>query len=251
MKLARRLRKVWLQWKVADERWYKLLRECQEMIAGYDPAGYYATTYREHELGYWNAIPPRLLAFIEANPNRREMRVLDIGCAYGTLALFCQRAGTGPIHAIDFVPRYMHQTFAREHQFDFRVANIELEQVPWAGGFDIILFTEVLEHLNFHPVGTLRKIRGLLNPGGRLYLSTPDAARWGRTTKYYQSLEEIPEPGKSERELIDDHVWQYSEEEIRGVIESAGLKIIQFEYGMGTKGRHFNLELAAADQPEK
>jgi len=95
MKLARPLRKAWLKWSVPDERRYKLLSECQERIAGNDPAGYCATTYREHEPGYWIVIPQRLRAFIERSPNRHELRVLDIGCAYVTLALFCQQAGTG------------------------------------------------------------------------------------------------------------------------------------------------------------
>jgi predicted SAM-dependent methyltransferase len=46
--------------------------------------------------------------------------------------------------------------------------------------------TEVLEHLNFHPVPTLKKVYNLLSENGALYLSTPDAYEWGKVNKYYQ-----------------------------------------------------------------
>jgi len=42
------------------------------------------------------------------------------------------------------------------------------------GQFDVIVFTEVLEHLMIHPVDVLSPIMTLLAPGGTLYLSTPN-----------------------------------------------------------------------------
>ena len=79
--------------------------------------------------------------------------------------------------------------------------------------FDIIIFTEVMEHLNFNPKPTLKKIHDLLKMNGRLYLSTPDASDWGRITKYYKSIEEMPNP-KNVEKIIDDHIYQYKKEEL-------------------------------------
>jgi SAM-dependent methyltransferase len=42
------------------------------------------------------------------------------------------------------------------------------------GTFDLILLTEVIEHLPAHPVRVLRPLLELLRPGGRLYLTTPN-----------------------------------------------------------------------------
>jgi SAM-dependent methyltransferase len=41
------------------------------------------------------------------------------------------------------------------------------------GSFDIIVFTEIIEHIN-NPMPVLRSISALLKPGGRLYVTTPN-----------------------------------------------------------------------------
>ena len=99
------------------------------------------------------------------------------------------------------------------------------------------MLTEVLEHLNFHPVPTLRKLRSLLAEDGRLFLSTPDSAEWGRVTKHYGSLAEIPPPQPG-RPLVDDHVWQYSRSELLSVVREAGLDVVRFAYAPGVVSRH-------------
>lgn len=72
-------------------------------------------------------------------------------------------------------------------------------------------------------------------------LSTPDASQWGRVTKYYRSLDEIPYP-KEEVPIIDDHVWQYSRDELLSILDEAGFRVERFEYAPGVVGRHFNVE---------
>jgi len=42
------------------------------------------------------------------------------------------------------------------------------------GGFDVVVLTEVLEHLPVHPVDVLARLVRLLAPGGALYLTTPN-----------------------------------------------------------------------------
>ena len=48
------------------------------------------------------------------------------------------------------------------------------EAVQSIGGFDLLLCTEVLEHLLVHPVDLLMQLARLLKPGGSLYLTTPN-----------------------------------------------------------------------------
>jgi hypothetical protein len=98
-------------------------------------------------------------------------------------------------------------------------------------------------------VPTLKKLRSLCAHGGKIYLSTPDAAAegWGRTTKYYASLEEIPPaPGPPGAPVIDDHVWQYSRDELERIFAEAGLKVQRLAYSPGATGlnsQHFNMTL--------
>jgi SAM-dependent methyltransferase len=170
-------------------------------------------------------------------------RCLDIGCAYGTLALFCQRLCQCAVWCTDFIDVYLSPALRNKYGFSYAVNNIELDPFPWPLTFDLIVFTEVLEHFNFHPLPTLLKIRDLLTDDGRLYLSTPDAAEWGRVTKYYARLEDIPFP-LAGAPLVDDHVYQYNKEELLGLIHQAGFRVVRQAFAPGTCGRHFNLTLA-------
>jgi SAM-dependent methyltransferase len=57
-----------------------------------------------------------------------------------------------------------------------------LEAVPEA--IDFAYLIEVVEHLE-HPVSTLRRLRQVLSPGGRVLLSTPEGSRCPRHTNAY------------------------------------------------------------------
>ncbi|MGH1566708.1 MAG: methyltransferase domain-containing protein [Nitrosopumilus sp.] len=80
------------------------------------------------------------------------------------------------------------------HSFEFvlkisiliRIANCD--DIFLLKKFDIVIFTEVLEHFNFHPVMILKKIHSLLKSPDKLYLSTPDSHEWGKITKYYKKI---------------------------------------------------------------
>jgi len=54
-----------------------------------------------------------------------------------------------------------------------------LEDVPYplsSDAFDAVVMTEVFEHLRDYPLRSLQESHRILRPGGRLYLTTPNAA---------------------------------------------------------------------------
>jgi SAM-dependent methyltransferase len=222
------------------EDWEPLLFEAQADIVRFDPHPYYIKAYRAAERDYWRHIPGWIW---QDWRGRTVANCLDIGCAYGTLALFAGKATGCQTFCIDFVGTYLSKRLATERGLRFAVNNIETQAFPWPIDFDVIIFTEVLEHFNFHPVATLTKIRDLLSSDGRIYLSTPDASEWGRVTRYYRTLDEIPEADPS-CAVVDDHVWQYNEDELRQVLDKAGLAIERLAYSKGAGPRHFNLTLS-------
>ncbi len=61
---------------------------------------------------------------------------------------------------------------------DFEHFNIEDASFPFSAAcFDVVLFCEVIEHLQSDPVKVLREIKRVLKPGGHLILTTPNVSR--------------------------------------------------------------------------
>jgi SAM-dependent methyltransferase len=228
------------------EGWRPLLEECQEEVAALATHPHYAAAYRAEELSYWLHVPGWIQRDARARPPRR---CLDVGCAYGTLLVYVRRLTGCEAFGTDFTDAYASPALLGKYGIDFAVSNVELDPLPWPHAFDLIVFTEVLEHLNFRAAPTLRKLAARLAPGGLIYLTTPDAAEWGRTTKYYASYEELPEPGGGPRgPVVDDHVWQFDEAELMRVVEEAGLSVLRRAYAPGQSRRHFNLTLKRNDE---
>jgi len=225
--------------KYRKEPWMVEIVKCQAEIAAFDPYPYYLRKYRSVESYTWLHIPKWMC---EDSEKHKIERCLDIGFAYGTLSLFSKKVFGCQNYCIDCVDKYLNQALVQKYGFVFSRNNIELDPFPWEVTFDVIIFTEVLEHFNFSCVPTLRKIRTLLAEDGRLYLSTPDASQWGKITKYYSSLDEMPKPQKG-LPIIDDHVYQFDKEELFGVLEASGFTVDRFDYSPGVAYRHFNLAL--------
>lgn len=171
-------------------------------------------------------------------------KVLDIGCAYGTLSLLLSKHFSCDVYTLDFMDEYYPASLFDKYKIKFRCLNIEVDNIPYKKKFDLVILTEVLEHFNFYPTPSLKKIAAQMNDEGILIITTPDASEWGRTTKYYNSLAAIPYPQIQEC-YIDDHVWQYNKDELVKVVTDAGFEILELKYapGMPSVGRHFCLKL--------
>lgn len=218
------------------------LEAVQDHIASFDtPGGYYRTTYRYAEPQYWSFFPKWMR---EDAGTRKVTRILDIGCGYGTLLTLAVRIYGAQGYCLDSTP--YAAALARKDGLIFSQSNIELDPIPWKEKFDVIIMTEVIEHFNFHPTPTLEKIRAALAPGGLFFLSTPDARSWGRTTKYFKRLEDIPPPPSRPAKVIDDHIWVYGRSDLLRVARTAGLKVERLEISNPKSASHFNLLLRDA-----
>lgn len=220
---------------------YAYTKRAQQEVLQNCPNPYYVSHYQHCEYWYWSNIPEWILAL---NTSYTEAKILDIGGGYGTLSVLCGNAiKSSSLHTIDFTDEYLSPELIRSKSIKFRVCNIELEEIPWDTKFDIVIFTEVVEHLNFSPIPTLEKIREALSENGKIFLSTPDAKEWGRVSKYYESIEQMPNPTPG-RTIIDDHVWQYEMTELVRLIEQCGLQVEKFGHSPGTPNRHLNFQLS-------
>lgn len=223
---------------VLCQPWYRELSASQDEVERYCANDYYRTTYRSGELFYWH---PVASWFFQDAPLYRGGKILDVGSAYGTLAVYAGRLTGAEVYCTDFTQSYMSETLCTTSRFCFAISNIELDPLPWDENFDAIIFTEVLEHLNFNPVPTLQKLRAALKPGGRLYLSTPDACAWGRLANYpdFRAMP-LPQPGTP---VVDAHIYQYTMAEVRELAAMAGFSVEREAYALGVGDRHINVVL--------
>ncbi|MEO6093295.1 MAG: methyltransferase domain-containing protein [Novosphingobium sp.] len=78
-------------------------------------------------------------------------------------------------HIVKWVrPRELNEI---THVVDHDLFNVERGPLPYPDDhFDVILFCEVIEHLTQDPAAALAEIRRVLSPGGRLIVTTPNAA---------------------------------------------------------------------------
>jgi SAM-dependent methyltransferase len=195
--------------------------------------------YGRRETGFWHTIAQWI---VEDAPRLGVQRCLDVGSGYGTVALFCQRTTGAPAYCLDVIPLLAPELIAAEG-LTFAQRNVELAPIPWPGTFEIVTFTEVIEHLFYHPRVALKHIATALAPHGRLYLSTPDAREWGRVTRFYASPAVMPMPGDPLNPALGGHVYQYTMDELLEIVTEAGFVVERQGYSLGGANRHLNLTL--------
>jgi SAM-dependent methyltransferase len=99
----------------------------------------------------------------------REAAVLDVGCGIGTTLEFLQSQGFQKIVGVDISPEMVRITRDKDFQ---AFTTTEFREIP--NRFDLLLFSHVLEHLEYREIqSTLEFYFQRLNPGGRMIVLTP------------------------------------------------------------------------------
>jgi methionine biosynthesis protein MetW len=107
----------------------------------------------------------------------RGARTLDVGCAGGYLAVALRDERGASVLGLE--PDADAAEAARRRGFEVVTGSVEDPQAIAAlgGPFDAVVCGDVLEHLA-DPWTALRRLTGLLRPGGIAAVSLPNAAHW-------------------------------------------------------------------------
>lgn len=115
--------------------------------------------------------------------------------------------------------------------------DIEKDQFPFkANSFDLVIFTEIMEHLVGNPDNYLSKIRRALKKGGRLIVTTPNVAHLKNRAKLaigkniYFSLSQLKETNCDTGSIYYRHNREYTKEELVQLFESEGFRIVKADY---------------------
>lgn len=156
-----------------------------ELDEAYEQHSKYADTslYEDHE--ETAAIAPdapwdldrleKTAAFLATKIADKSVRVLDAGCATGSLLGFLKREGFTNLVGLDPSP-VATATATRLHDVE-TVAGSFITPPAGLGQFDVIVLSHVLEHL-LEVRAAVASMFSLLRPDGVVYLEMPDATRY-------------------------------------------------------------------------
>jgi SAM-dependent methyltransferase len=164
-------------------------------------------------------------------------RVLDIGCFNGFFCELLAELGYRATGTDAWKSEERDRRFAARG-IGFFSANLN-DRVPFAdvpdGSFDVVFMGEVIEHVLNHPLGVLQEARRLLVPGGLLLVTTPNPSTvmnawrllrdrhslWG--TEEFATLPKFQDGQAISEAHI--HYREYSEHELRRLIQRAGFRV--------------------------
>lgn len=138
-------------------------------------------------------------------------RLLDIGCSRGLLMEAARRQGW-QVSGVEISPEYAQR--ARD-DYGLTVYS-RLDEVPTAQKFDLISAWHVLEHTH-EPVKFLQQAAKKLTSGGILAIQVPS----------FDYVDEFRQRDQLSGLLCAVHNFYFTAENIRFVLKTAGLKIIE------------------------
>lgn len=126
------------------------------------------------------------------NPPAKGRNLLEVGCSTGEFLIMAQNAGYS-VTGIDYsqgATEFARSQFGLKEVYPYTMEQL-ISQKPDVK-YDVIVFFEVLEHLDNVP-GFMDSVRKLLKPGGFVALSVPNRERWRFSSeKFFRPKWDLP-----------------------------------------------------------
>ncbi len=159
-------------------------------------------------------------------------KILDIGANPFHLTYCYKKLGYDVI-GLDINPAPFKK-FIFENKLNIKKVNIEIQKLPFKdNSFDLIIFSEVFEHLRVNPILTLHEINRVLKPQGTLVLTTPNLYALHKIIMFnlgmsindaYDEFEKLYKYG------YIGHFREYSTREIKKFLEKTDFYIKEISY---------------------
>ena len=204
----------------------KRLRDAEEALRGFQMPDEGARAYLEKHI-------PRLartLALVP--PPQNTGRVLELGCYMQITPLLETLCGYREVRGAYYgTPgRTDHKTLG---SFSCEVDHFDVERdrFPYPDGhFDLIIATEIIEHLTYDPMHMLFEASRVLAPNGFLLVSTPNV---GSITSVAKTLDGHDNPQifflykrpRPDEEPEIGHVREYTAYELGEAVKAAGFEV--------------------------
>jgi 2-polyprenyl-3-methyl-5-hydroxy-6-metoxy-1,4-benzoquinol methylase len=176
-----------------------------------------STFYAEKAAGYFEGGRHDIVALLAPNPGQA---ILELGCGSGGTA----RAARAANKAGRYVGIELMADAAKlaEGAIDqVIIGDVESLQLgPLAGQFDVLIVSEVLEHL-VDPWTTVRRLVACLKPGAAVFASSPNLAHWRVLRDLFLGRFDYSEMGVMDR----THLRWFTPDSYRAMFEAAGVEV--------------------------
>jgi len=184
---------------------------------------------KEKELQYMLTHRYRFARILASIPrDRKTLRLLDIGTTPFTIFIK-ERYPQYDVWSLDRTP--LLEARCTAHGVRLRICDLDNEPLPFDEEFfDLIIFTEVLEHVFAPPNQVLSGIRRILRPEGKLVISVPNIACLDNRIKLLMGISVLE---SANHQLNKDwvhghgHIHEYTMKEMVGVLENCGFQILR------------------------
>ncbi len=144
-----------------------------------------------------------------------KLKILDVGCYPYHLGAMLEKAG----HEVWGISSE-HEPMKNKK---IAILNIETDPFPYKDNtFDLVLCSEVIEHLPHSPTPALREMYRVTKKGGHMLLTTPNI--FGSLHMLFRLFGHAPS-GEHTTNVYHRHNHEYALHELVGVVQSAGWAI--------------------------
>jgi SAM-dependent methyltransferase len=156
----------------------------------------------------------------------RPLSVLDVGPTH--LTLFLKAAFPDwEVWAMDRTDGW--REYLAPAGVQFKTCDLDHQPLPFDDGrFDLVLMTEVLEHVFAPPSGVLKEVRRVLRPDGRLILSVPNIASLPNRLRLLFGVTHLEHPDQQMNKDASwghGHLHEYTRREIAGLLTGVGFQV--------------------------
>lgn len=182
---------------------------------------------KDKELAYMEVHKYRFEKVLDAIPiSPNPIRILDIGTTPFTL--FIKEANPHyEVTTIDLTN--LLEARCKAKHIESRVCNLATQPIPFNDShFDVVIFTEVFEHLPAPPTDIFREISRVLRTGGKLIFSTVNFATLVNRVKLLVGINPMsPADNQFKRGWVHGygHVREYTMKEILCVLRSCNFTV--------------------------
>jgi len=157
----------------------------------------------------------------------QSARVLDVGCGTGSVTCVANKGKNNRVLAIE--PDANRSAVARSRGIEVVCGFLDQEFLAQNGPFDVVMFSDVLEHLA-SPSDMLRLATSGLKPGGFILASVPNVAHWSIRLKLLLGRFNYTETG-----LCDaTHLRWFTQSSLEELFRSEGLELIALRHTSGS-----------------